>query len=220
MANFEDFFDEIIRIGYGKAIIPFLFPNEANALGCVNKQCAEAVRWQREKGNIAPIWHEDKNHHVSVWTKNGIIKSNFPVGSISMKSYNMSKLDKFDILKYTNKIRSLNMVLDESNKFYVIKLNGKYEDDGYGFGGYSHVKEIIVDYSFAKVYFNSYKFFKIERQIRREKEKAEEKRLEEIKAEEERKRIYKEKTTFHIPAGFLGKPNPWKQLPKVEAMKL
>jgi hypothetical protein len=63
-------------------------------------------------------------------------------------------------------------------------------------------------------------YFKKMREIRRAKEEAEKKRLEAIRLEEEKKRLYLEKHTIRIPAQYMQKPNPWKKLPKVEAMKL
>jgi hypothetical protein len=56
MANINDepehLFDQVVRIGYGIEICKYLWRHELAALACVDRQCAEAVRWQREKGNI------------------------------------------------------------------------------------------------------------------------------------------------------------------------
>jgi len=221
----EHTFDKVIRIGYGRPIISYLYAHDASALGCVNQQCAEAVRWQREKGNIVSIWSEDENHHVTLRYKNVNLTTNFPVDSISLKVLKINTEDRnFRNWKYIRMIKNGEITLDHSSKIYIITFYGDYieedDGDGYGFGHYTDQKEIVVNYSDAMVYYNTYKQFQKERKLRRAKEEAEKKRLEAIRLEEEKKRIYLEKHTFHIPAKYLNKPNPWKKLPKIEAMKL
>jgi hypothetical protein len=215
----ENTFDKVIRIGYGLPVISFLYSHEASAFGCVNQQSAEAVRWQREKGNLVSVWSEDENHHVTIRYKDVNITTNFPVISISMKSIKIERNNIHQSFKYIQKIRNGEITV-HNDRIYVIKLYGKYHDDGYGFGYYEKEKEVIVNYADAKIYKDTFIPFKKQRQILRAKEEAERKRLDDIRAEEEKKRIYLEKHTIRIPAQYMNKPNPWKKLPKVEAMKI
>ena len=228
----EHQFDKIIRIGYGLQVISFLYAHEASALGCVNQQCAEAVRWQREKGNLIPIWSEDNQGRITLQYKNVNVTTNFPVIYISLKTIkiDLTKRD-FSHWKYRQMIKNGEIILDKNNNIYVITLSGNYieEDDGYGFGNghYEHQKEIVVNKADSKVYYDAYMHFKKIRKIRLDKEEAirtaaeaEKKRLDAILAEEEKKRLYLKKHTIHIPAQYMNKPNPWKKLPKFDATKI
>jgi hypothetical protein len=221
----EHSFDQIIRIGYGLPIISFLFAHEASALGCVNKQCAEAVRWQREKGNLVFVWSENDNHHVTLRYKDVNVTTNFPVFSVSLKTIKIDLKERnFRNWKYIQMVKDGRITLDHKNMIYIITLYGELveedDGDGYGFAHYTHQKEIVVNKADSKVYYDTYMYFKKMREIRRAKEEAEKKRLEAIRLEEEKKRLYLEKHTIRIPAQYMQKPNPWKKLPKVEAMKL
>jgi len=221
----EHLFDQIIRIGYGLPVISFLYAHDASALGCVNHQSAEAVRWQREKGNLVSVWSENDQGHVTLRYKNVNVTTNFPVSTVSLKTI------KIDITKrelhhyrYRQMINDGKITLDHKNMIYIITLYGEYleddDGDGYGFGHYTHQKEVVVNKADSKVYYDTYMHFKKIRQIRREKKEAEKKRLEAIRLEEEKKRIYLEKHTIRIPAQYMNKPNPWKKLPKIEATKI
>ena len=219
----EQTFDKVIRIGYGLPVISFLYAHEASALGCVNQQSAEAVRWQREKGNLVPVWSEDDQGHVTLRYKNVNVTTNFPVSTVSIKTIKIDlTIRSMRNWKYRTMIDNGEITLDQSNKIYVITFYGNFNDDGYGYGNgyYDHEKEVVVYKGDSKVYYDTYMHFKKIRQIRREKEDAEKKRLEAIRAEEEKKRLYLEKHTIHIPAQYMNKPNPWKKLPKVEATKI
>jgi hypothetical protein len=218
----EQTFDKVIRIGYGLPVISFLYAHEASALGCVNQQCAEAVRWQREKGNLLPVWSENDQGHVTLQYKNVNVTTNFPVISISIKTIKIDlTIRSMKNWKYRRMIDNGEITLDQNNKIYVITFYGIFNDvDGYGNGYYNHEKEVIVSKDDSKVYYETFMHFKKIRKIRREKEEAEKKRLEEIRMEEEKKRLYLEKHTIRIPAQYMNKPNPWKKLPKVEAMKI
>jgi len=221
----EHTFDKVIRIGYGRPIISYLYAHDASALGCVNQQCAEAVRWQREKGNLDPVWSEDDNHHVTIRYKNVNVTTDFPVFTVGLEAIKIDpKKENFRNWKYIQMIKEGKITLDRKNMIYIINLYGDYEEeddgDGYGFGYYIHRKEVVVNYADSKVYYDTYMYFKKVRKIRRAKEEAEKKRLEAIRLEEEKKRLYLEKHTFRIPAKYMDKPNPWKKLPKVEATKI
>ena len=218
-------FDKVIRIGYGLPVISFLYAHEASALGCVNQQCAEAVRWQREKGNLVPIWSEDDNHHMTLRYKDVNVTTNFPVSSVSLKTIKIDLKERnFRNWKYIQMVKDGRITLDHKNMIYIITLYGDYieedDGDGYGFGYYTHEKVVVVNMSDSKVYYDTFKYFKKMRDIRRVKEEAEKKRLEAIRLEEEKKRLYKEKHTIHIPAQYMNKPNPWKKLPKIDAAKI
>jgi hypothetical protein len=222
-------FDPIIRLGYGLPIISFLYAHDASALGCVNQQCAEAVRWQREKGNLIPIWSEDDKGCITLQYKNVNITTNFPVIYISLKTITIDLIKRdFRHFNYRQMIKNGEITLDQNNKIYVITLSGNYIDhDGYGNGYYEHQKEVVVYKGDSKVYYDTYKHFKKIRQIRLDREEAirvaaeaEKKRLDAIRLEEEKKRLYLEKHTIRIPAQYMNKPNPWKKLPKVDAAKI
>jgi hypothetical protein len=219
----EQTFDQVIRIGYGHPVISYLYAHEASALGCVNQQCAEAVRWQREKGNLVPVWSEDDQGHVTLRYKNVNITTNFRVFHIHATTVKIDlTIRNMKNWKYRKMIDNGEITLDKNNKIYVITFIGLiYDADGYlGPKYYNHRKEVIVSKDDSKVYYDTLIYFKKIREIRRKKEEAEKQRLEAIRLEEEKKRLYLEKHTIRIPAEYMNKPNPWKKLPKVEAMKI
>jgi hypothetical protein len=117
----EHNFDKVIRIGYGIEIISYLLHHEASALACVNQQCAEAVSWQRNKGNISPIFSEDNEHYLTFKFKDIYFTSYFKVISIVIQTIEIDiKTHEF---KYILKMDNNN--LDVNKKLYiVIKISG------------------------------------------------------------------------------------------------
>jgi hypothetical protein len=117
----EHSFDKVVRIGYGIELISFLLPHEAYALACVNQQCAEAVRWQKNKGNISPIFSEDNKHFLTFKFNDIYFTSYFKVISIVLQTIEVD-INTHEF-KYIQKMDNNN--LDVNKKLYiVIKISG------------------------------------------------------------------------------------------------
>jgi hypothetical protein len=131
----EHWFDYIIRIGDGNPIIPFLLSHEAAALGCVNKQTSKVVRFQREKGNIVPLWSIDENQYVTFNYRNINIKSAFQVTNISLRRVTASYAhffhkDSFQLLNKANSYYEITFYWDLLKRSYLIDYS-KNDNDSY-----------------------------------------------------------------------------------------
>ena len=129
MANINDepehLFDQVVRIGYGIEICKYLWWHDLAALACVDTQCAEAVRWQKEKGNTKAIWSQDINYHVIFRFKNINVTTNFPVKNIAIKTYKINtdnKTNTFTDQRYMRAIRQKKFITDQYNIIIVILL--------------------------------------------------------------------------------------------------
>jgi hypothetical protein len=219
----EHLFDKVVRIGYGIEICKYLWWHDLAALACVDRQCAEAVRWQREKGNTEAIWSQDINYHVIFRFKNINVTTNFPIKDIVIRIYKINNDHKTNTIKdkrYMRAIAQKKVIPDQYNRIIVIKLYGKLVDDSDSdeLSHYYLDEEILVNYEDRDTIFISWKYFyseqKIrekEEQLRREKIRQEKIRQEEIRQEEERKKQEEErKKRWHEKYDpILQKPNPW-----------
>ena len=219
MANInepEHLFDQVVRIGYGIEICKYLWWHDLAALACVDKQCAEAVRWQREKGNTEAIWSQDINYHVIFRFKNINVTTNFPIKDIVIRTYKINNDHKTNTIRdkiYMRAIVEKKVTPDQYNRIIVIKLYGKLVDDSDS-DELSHSyldEEILVNYEDRDTIFISWKYFYAERKIGKKQKKEEQLRLERIKQEEEQKRLEEErKKRWHDKYDpILKKPNPW-----------
>jgi hypothetical protein len=218
MANINDepehLFDQVVRIGYGIEICKYLWWHDLAALACVDTQCAEAVRWQKEKGNTKAIWSQDINYHVIFRFKNINVTTNFPVKNIAIKTYTINvdnKTNTFTDMRYMRAIRQKKVIPDQYNRIIVIVLYGKYVFDSYGFSYYEQDEEILVNYEDRDTILDSWKYFYAERIIYKKQKEEEQLRQERIRQEEEQKRLEEErKKRWHEKYDpILQKPNPW-----------
>jgi hypothetical protein len=176
-------FDQVVRIGFGLPVIKYLFEHEASALACVNQQSAEAVRWQREKGNLVPVWSEDDKGHVTLRYNNKNITTDFPVIKISLKTLRIDPKSMDQSFTKYNHLISNGTITVTNNKIYVITFYGKFikddDDDPYGRTGYySRQKDVVIDYAYAKFYYDTSIPFKKQHKINRDMKEAAEKLLE------------------------------------------
>ena len=225
MANINDepehLFDQVVRIGYGIEICKYLWWHDLAALACVDTQCAEAVRWQKEKGNTKAIWSQDINYHVIFRFKNINVTTNFPVKNIAIKTYKINtdnKTNTFTDQRYMRAIRQKKVIPDQYNRIIVIVLYGKYASDSDEFSYYEQEEQILVNYEDRDTILDSWKYFYAERKIGKKQKKEEQLRQERIRQEEEQKRHEEEqkrleeekKKRWHDKYDpILKKPNPW-----------
>ena len=189
----EDYFNQLASFGDGSVLVSFLEGSEASALGCVNKTWSHAIRIQRQRGKIIPIWSEDAEHRVTFRYKNRVINPGFPVHHITIRKVTVNFDDKFKILEY-NRLGLINLVQDQS--VYLITMressNGRWTEIG------------VESY-----YKNSFKHFNNLRKQIFNRERIEKERLEFIRQKEEAERKEKEAKTFLIAPGSLNKTCPW-----------
>jgi len=206
----EHTFDQVVRIGYGHPIISCLHEHEASALGCVNQQSAESVRWQRENGNLVPIWSEDDKERVTLRYKNINITTDFPIENIILRESKTNKTKiKIKFYGYFTEDDVDTNDCDGDEHLYGLCYEGP--------SGTHRAKTITVDSADYQIYYDSLTLFKKQRLFFRQKKIEEEKKAKLIRAEEEKKRLFVLKTSFTIPASAMNRPNPWKKLPKVVA---
>lgn len=188
----EDYFNQLASFGDGSVLVSFLEGSEASALGCVNKTWSYAIRTQRQRGKIIPIWSEDAEHRVTFRYKNRVINPGFPVNHITIRKVKINLGEKFKILEY-NRLGLINLVQDQS--VYLITMressNGRWTEIG------------VESY-----YKNSFKHFNNLRKQAFNRERIEKERLELIRLEEEAR----EAKTFLIAPGSLNKACPWLKL--------
>lgn len=189
----EDYFNQLASFGDGSVLVSFLEGSEASALGCVNKIWSHAIRTQRQRGKIIPIWSEDAEHRVTFRYKNRVINPGFPVHHITIRKVKINLGEKFKILEY-NRLGLMNLVQDQS--VYLITMressNGRWTEIG------------VESY-----YKNSFKHFNNLRKQIFNRERIEKERLEFIRQKEEADRKEKETKTFLIAPGSLKKDCPW-----------
>jgi hypothetical protein len=189
----EDYFNQLASFGDGSVLVSFLEGSEASALGCVNKIWSHAIRTQRQRGKIIPIWSEDAEHRVTFRYKNRVINPGFPVHHITIRKVKINLGEKFKILEY-NRLGLMNLVQDQS--VYLITMressNGRWTEIG------------VESY-----YKNSFKHFNNLRKQIFNRERIEKERLEFIRQKEEADRKEKEAKTFLIAPGSLKKDCPW-----------
>ena len=217
----EHLFDQVVRIGYGIQICKYLWWHDLAALACVDRQCAEAVRWQKEKGNTKAIWSQDINYHVIFRFKNINVTTNFPVKNIAIKTYKINTVNKtntFTDQRYMRAIRQKKVKPDQYNRIIVIQLYGKYASDSDEFSYYEREEQILVNYEDKDTILDSWKYFYAEQKICKKQKKEEQLRQERIRQEEEQKRLEEEqkrleeerKKRWHDKYDpILKKPNPW-----------
>jgi hypothetical protein len=150
----EHLFDKVIRIGYGIEICKYLWGHDLAALACVDRQCAEAIRWQREKGNIKTIWTRDINNHIIFKFKDTIVKIRFVIDRFEFNTYkiNFSKKKKYKLEKLDNVYYKK---LDKYNRIVQIYLSKVWfcGDD----------ITIILNYEDAETILDSIIYFNYER---------------------------------------------------------
>jgi hypothetical protein len=185
----EDYFNQLASFGDGATLVSFLEAHDAGALGCVNKIWSHAIRIQRQRGKIVPIWSEDAEHRVTFRYKDQVINPGFPVNHITIRKVKINFSDKFKILQY-NRLGLINLVKDQN--VYLITMrestNGRWTEIG------------VESY-----YKNSYNHFMKLRKQTNDKKRIEKERLERIRLEEEVVR----KRKYLITPGSLNKACPW-----------
>jgi len=185
----EEYFNQLSSFGDGSVLVSFLEGSEACALGCVNKTWSYAIRTQRQRGKIVPIWSEDAEHRVTFRYKHRVINPGFPVHYITIRKVKINLGEKFKILEY-NRLGLINLVQDQT--VYLITM--RESSDG-------RWTEIGVD-SYYKNSFNH--FMKLRKQVFN-RERIEKERLEMIRVEEE----VEKKRKYLITPGSLNKDCPW-----------
>jgi len=191
LIKMEDYFNQLASFGDGSILISFLEGSEAGALGCVNKIWSYAVRTQRERGKIIPIWSEDAEHRVTFRYKDRVINPVFPVHHITIRKVKINLSQKLKILEY-NRLGLINLVQDQI--VYLITMRESSSN-------YGRWKEIGVE----SYYKNSFKHFMKLRKQAFDRERIEKERIE----KEEMERREKEAKTFLITPGSLNKACPW-----------
>ena len=195
MANINDepehLFDQVVRIGYGIEICKYLWWHDLAALACVDRQCAEAVRWQREKGNTKAIWSRDIDYRVTFRYKDINVMSEVPIKNIEdidIKTYTINdrKTSTNKDKKYMRAIRKKKVILDQYDRIIVIQLNRR---------------NILVNYEDKDTILDSWKYFCGEQKIReKEKQKIREK---EEQLRQKRFEIYLEEESKKWPEIYL-----------------